>query len=98
MSPSRLFERCKCKQFAGTVQVFEEKNLILRDLCLPFSLIQRLGGSIVVENGLCPINAPPCQNLLCLPDFVTTYRKSHSTKPIVTGIQPGIPITLYQKR
>ena len=52
LSPSRLFERCKCKQFAGTVQVFEEKNLILRDLCLPFSLIQRLGGSIVEEYGL----------------------------------------------
>ena len=55
LSPSRLFERCKYKQFAGTVQIFEEKKLIYDCFLLPFHCLSRLDGIIAVISKCSPI-------------------------------------------
>ena len=44
LSPSRLFERCKYKQFAGTVQIFEEKRPFYAMLCAQIVSFRELHG------------------------------------------------------
>ena len=54
LSPSRLFERCKYKQFAGTVQIFEEKRPFCTLLSALIDAFRRIGGFFSSAEGFSP--------------------------------------------